>query len=71
MYDTIKDILDSCPTHGFCTIDGHSVMCPNEDHRKLAEALLANDVDRTSLEDEISDLEDEIRSLKDELDEHF
>jgi hypothetical protein len=40
MIKTIQEILDACPTHGFGTLQGHSSLCPNPEHRALAQLLL-------------------------------
>ena len=67
MRDTIKEILDSCPTHGFCTVGAHSLTCPNEEHRKLAACWINKEIEREELRTEIYNLEDEINELKMEL----
>ena len=40
MLNTVKEILDACPTHGAGTLSAHASLCPNPEHRLLAEAYL-------------------------------
>ena len=64
MRDIIKEILDNCPTHGFCTVGAHSLTCPNEDHRKLANSLIEDYSEIHYLETEIRELEEKIKDLE-------
>ena len=62
--DTVAEILSDCEECGHCTIEYHSTMCSNPDHRALAVLLLkwpsrVEDAEREDFEDQISRLEDE------------
>ena len=67
MRETIQEILDNCPTHGFCTNEAHIVLCLNEDHRKLASVLDNTYSEIDCLQNENNELEEQIKDLEEQI----